>query len=260
MIQYTKIYFGCEFKLDNRYLDIVIKEMTPFLEENGFKPQEDGSYLNDKKAVAVEYSEERQMYLLKMADVEDGKAGEMAEVSAWLFDDSQNAKDAEAVGIDFISTIRDNLGIKRTRSTTAQVELPTASNGVYNISAFTKKVLDIYPQFKDTYKAHIAKYGNFLYLNFFGETLVPQIKSVLTENNKKSVKKLYEMLENGYVQGDKDTVNTIVACLSAACLNDEAVTANAQSMLEADKHFKNALSEFTTALSKNAKLKAALIK
>ncbi len=241
-------------------MDIVIKEMSPFFEENGFKLQEDGSYLSDKKAALVEYSEERQMYILKTAEVEDGKVGEMLEASAWLFDDSQNAKDAEAVGIDFVSTLRDSLGIKRTRSTTAQVELPTASNGNYNISAFTKKVLDIYPQFKDTYKAHIAKYGNFLYLNFFGETLVPQIKTVLSENNKKSVKKLYEMLENGYVQGDKDTVNAIVACVAAACLDNDTVAANASVMLQADTHFKNAVGEFAIALNKNAKLKAALIK
>ncbi len=246
--------------MDNRYLDIVVNEMAPFLEENGFKLQENGSYLSDKKAVAVEYSEERQMYILKMADVEDGKATEMLEACAWLFDDSQNAKDAEAVGIDFVSTIRDNLGIKRTRSAAAQVELPTASNGNYNISAFTKKVLDIYPQFKDTYKEHVAKYGNFLYLNFFGETLVPQIKTVLSENNKKSVKKLYEMLENGYVQGDKDTVNAIVACVAAACLDNETVTVNAQAMLEADTHFKKSVTEFTKALAKNAKLKAAFVK
>ena len=37
--------------------------------------------------------------ILSVADIEEGKAGEYRDVNSWLFDDSQNAKDAVAVGI-----------------------------------------------------------------------------------------------------------------------------------------------------------------
>lgn len=245
--------------MDNRYYESVINEMKPFLDENGFKKQPDGSFLGEKKAVKVSYDEARQMYLLYMADVEEGTVGEYSEISAWLFDDTQNERDASSVGIDFIGIVRDKMGIKLTRATGGAVELPNSSkNG--SITAFAKKVLDVYPQFKDAYKEHIAKYGNFLYLNFFCDTLVVQIKSVLTENNKKAVKKLCGLLENAYIQGDKDTVNVVVACLSAACVGDEKITQNAISMLGDNKHFINSLNNFISILSSNKKLKSALIK
>lgn len=246
--------------MDNRYLDIVLKEMSPFMTENGFKATEDG-FVSDARAIKVLYSEDRQMFLLLTAEAVDGVMGEFLESSAWLFDDTQNARDAESVGIDFTNTVRDIIGVKAKRSAAAaNVELPTSTNGNYNISAFAKKVLDVFPQFKDAYKAHVTVYGNFLYLNFFGETLVPQIKTVLTENNKKTVKKLYTMLSTGYVQGDRDTVNTIVACVSAACVDDETVKANAMAMLEGDPHFKNAVNEFIGVIASNKKLRASLIK
>lgn len=248
--------------MDNRYLENVIAEMQPFFDQNGFKAV-DGVFKNDKKAACVEYSDERQMYILKTADIAEDGSYQLEEVNAWLFDDSQNAKDAEAVGIDFTSTLKAELGIKHKRSVTAatSIDLPTASkDGTYNITAFTKKVLDFFPVLKDEYKAHVAVYGNFLYLNFFGEKLVPQIKSVLLENNKKSVKKLFDILQNGYLQGDRDTVNTIVAVVAAACVNDETVKSNAVAALGENKHFIDSLTQFIPVISSNKKLSAALIK
>lgn len=237
--------------------------MQPFLDENGFKADENGVYKNDKKVAAVEYSDERQMYILKTADIAEDGSYELHEVSAWLFDDTQNAKDAEAVGIDFTSTLKAQLGIKHKRSATASttIDLPTASkDGTYNISALTKKMLDVFPVLKDEYKAHVAFYGNFLYLNFFGEKLVPQIKSVLLENNKKSVKKLFDVLQNAYLHGDRDTANTIVAVVAAACANDDTVKQNMITALGENKHFIDSVTQFIPVVSSNKKLGAALLK
>lgn len=248
--------------MDNRYLQNVIDELQPFFTENGFK-EVDGVYKNETKVVVVEYSDERQMYVLKTADIAEDGSYELAEVSSWLFDDSQNAKDAEAVGIDFTSTLKDQLGIKHTRTSSFAnaIDLPAVSkDGNYNITAFTKKVLDVFPALKEDYKEHVAVYGNFLYLNFFGEKLVPQIKTILLENNKKSVKKVFDVLQNGYLQGDRDTVNTIVAVLAAACVNDESATNNAITALGENKHFIDSLTEFIPVIAKNKKLSAALLK
>lgn len=247
--------------MDNRYLQNVIDEMQPFFDENGFK-LEGEVYKNDKKAVSVEYNDDRQTYVLKTADIAEDGSYELCEANAWLFDDTQNAKDAESVGIDFTSTLRAELGIKHTRSiSNASVDLPTVSkNGTYNVTAFTKKMLDIFPTLKEDYKAHVAVYGNFLYLNFFGEKLVQQIKAVLLENNKKNVKKLFDALQNGYLQGDRDTVNAIVAVVAAACVNDETVKANVLTALADNKHFADSVTQFIPVIVNNKKLKGALLK
>lgn len=235
--------------------------MQPFLDEQGFKVLEDGSFKNEKKSVKVSYDEARQMYTLSAADIEDGNIGEYSEINAWLFDDTQNAKDAAAVGIDFTSSLRKSLGIKLKRAAGAEVELPSLSkSGSITITGFAKKMLDFFPSIKEDYKNHIAEYGNFLYLNFFGEYLVPQIKNVLASENKKQIKKLFDLLDDLYVKGDKDTVNTIVAVLCAAAFNDEKATAAIRQALDNDKHFLSSFDNFLPVLPKSKKLSAALLK
>lgn len=247
--------------LDNRFYDSVIAEMQPFFDENGFKAQSDGSFLNEKKSAKIEYNEARQMYTLSIADVTDGNIGEYSEVSAWLFDDSQNAKDAGSVGVDFVGTLRENLGIKYKRPKITDIDLPSANkNGALTVSGFTKKVLDVYPQYKEAYKLHIAQYGNFLYLNFFSESLIPQIRTALTDNTKKTIKKLFELLEDGYVRGDRETVNAIVACVTAAIDGDVNLQTNALVMLDEDKHFKNSVVSFIPVFQRKKKLRNALLK
>ena len=248
--------------MDNRYFDKVIEEMQPFLDEQSFKLSEDGSYKNDTRAVKVEYNESRQMYTLNVAEIADGEIGEFKEISAWLFDDSQTAKDAASVGMDFTASLRKNMGIKLKRTASGEeVELPTVSKiGSITVTGFAKKMLDFFPPLKDEYKDHIAQHGNFLYLNFFGEHLVPHIKNVLSSGNKKQIKKLYDILGDMYVKGDKDTVNTVVAVLCAAAYNDESTEKAVKDMLAGNNHFLLAFESFLKTMPKSKRLMAALVK
>ncbi len=249
--------------MDNRYYQNVITEMQPFIEEHGFTVLEGEVYSNKNKAFTVVYDENRQMYILSVADVsEDGALGEYRELNSWLFDDSQNAKDAASVGIDFVNSLRKELGVKIKREVRGnEIELPTANkSGTMNINGFAKKMLDVFPPLKDEYKNHIAKYGNFLYLNFFGEHLVPCVKNLLGEGNKKQMKKLFDVLEDAYVKGDKETVNVVVVVLCAAAYKDDTVAENIRTMLADDKHFLSSFEGLQPIFAKNKKLMSALIK
>ena len=246
--------------MDNRYFENVIKELEPLFDENGIT-EKDGVFVSENKAISVNYNEQRQMYTLSVADITDGNIGEYKEINSWLFDDSQNAKDAASVGIDFANSLRKEFGIKHTRLANANVELPTAVKGdVMNISGFAKKMLDIFPALKDEYKNHIAVYGNFLYLNFFGEFLVPRLVRLFEEGTKKQIKKFYDVAEDAYVKGDKDTVNTLICVLAAAAYKNEKVTNEIKEMLSQNSHFLNSFENFVPAFSKNKKLLSALIK
>lgn len=246
--------------MDNRYFENVIKELEPLFAENGIT-EKDGVFVSENKAISVNYNEQRQMYTLSVADITDGNIGEYKEINSWLFDDSQNAKDAASVGIDFANSLRKEFGIKHTRLANANVELPTAVRGdVMNISGFAKKMLDIFPALKDEYKNHIAVYGNFLYLNFFGEFLVPRLVRLFEEGTKKQIKKFYDVAEDAYVKGDKDTVNTLICVLAAAAYKNEKVTNEIKEMLSQNSHFLNSFENFVPAFSKNKKLVSALIK
>ena len=247
--------------LDNRYYDKVIGEMQSFLDEHGFKPVDD-CFENENKKIAVKYNEEKQTYSLFVATKDDeGNFGEMSIINSWLFDDSQNAKDAASVGIDFTVSLRKELGIKLKRINDGNVELPTATkSGNMTVTGFTKKMLDVFPILKDEYKNHITVYGNFLYLNFFGEHLVPQYKSLFNNGTKKQIKKLYDVLEDAYVKGDKDTVNVMVALLTAAAYNDEKSNTAIVEMLSDNQHFLQSYQNFLPILPKSKKLFKALVK
>lgn len=247
--------------MDNRYYDNVIAEMQNFLDENKFKALDDGSFMCDTKKVKVEYNEEKQIYSLFIADVEDGVAGEYNEATSWLFDDSQNAKDAFSVGVDFTATLRENMGIKIKRAVSAEIDLPTATkSGSYTISGFSKKMLDIFPALKDEYKAHVAHYGNFLYLSFLGEHLVPQMKQILLNNDKKSVKKLVDFMGECFNKGDRETVNAVVAVTAAAIYNDDTLKQNFFAATENEKYYLEAVKGFLPVFPTNKKLVSLLIK
>ena len=231
--------------------------MEPLLSEQGFKAGENGEFSNDTKKVLVAYDEEKQMYRFSIADID----GDYKEVSAWLFDDSQNAKDASSVGIDFVATLRKELGITAKRVGNNNIELPSASkSGNMTVTGFAKKMLDVYPTMKEEYKEHIAVYGNFLYINFFGESLVPNLKNTFENGSKKQIKKLYDVFEDAYLKGDKDTVNILVAVLCAAAYKNENITAAIREMLEVDKHFLASFDNLLPIFHKNKKLANALIK
>ncbi len=246
--------------MDNRYLENVLDELKPFLDENSFTNTENG-FANNTKAVNVAYDDARQMFTLSVADIdEEGGVGEFREINAWLFDDSQTQKDATAVGIDFTNSLRKELGIKRIRSANANIELPTAKSGSGTITGFTKKMLDVFPPLKAEYKNHIAVYGNFLYLNFYGEYLVPYLKKIFLTGTSKQIKKFVDILREAYVKGDRETVNAVIAVLCAASYNDAPVAESIKNAISEDKHMLASYENFMPIFIKNKKLRAALIK
>ena len=249
------------FKVDNKYIDKVTGEMSGFLSEQGFKLGDGNVFTGEKKAFKVEYNEEKQMYILFAADIEEGKTGEFSQVDAWLFDDSQNAKDAESVGIDFTATARKILGIKIKRSSAdIDVALPSMNkSGSITVTGFTKKLLDIFPTLKEEYKQHVAENGNFLYLHFLGEKVAPLIKGVMLENNKKQVKKIYDLLADIYVHGDKEAVNAELALLCAAAYDDETVENNIYEMLCENTHFLQGFGNLLISFKANKKLKNTMV-
>ncbi len=248
--------------MDNRYYENVIGEMQSFLDEHNFKTEENGTFSNGAKRFLVSYIEEKQSYTLSVADIdEEGNASDYKEINAWLFDDSQNAKDAAAVGIDFVNSMRKEIGVKIKRAVNNAVELPSASkSGAMTVTGFTKKMLDVFPVLKDDYKEHVSAFGDFLYMNFFGEKLVPLMSELFTTGTKKQIKKLFDVFEVAYVKGDKDTVNIMIALLCAASYNNEKATDAVKDMLAEDNHFLTSYSNFIPVFAKNKKLLSTLIK
>lgn len=245
--------------MDNRYYDLVIEEMKPFFEEQGFRA--DGEcFINEKKAVKVEYDEALQQYKLFGADVTDGTVGEFSLLSGYLFDDSQFKTDAAAVGIDFVDTLKKNLGIRTGRTGAGDgVDLPTASKGsAVTVTTLVGRFLAVYPALKEDYKNETAKNGKFLYLDFCTRYVVPEMRKTLESGNKKSVKKLVDMLNDLYVAGDNATSTAVVVFLAAAIGKDEPRFRAAADQMENAQHLLTSVNNQIALLDKNKKFTAAL--
>ena len=249
--------------MDIKCLEAVIAEMKPLLDGQDFKQSGD-IFKNENKAVKVEYNDESKMFVLKLADVTDGEVGEFADVTSWLFEDDQTAKDAAAVGVDFADTLRGQLGLKKNvRPTVGAVALPTAEKGdVMTVTALTQKLLAIFPEFKDDYKESVAKYGKFLHQEFFMAKFVPAIKEMLANKNanRKPIKKLFDMFAEMYVEGDGETVDQVVAIIAAAVYENEEFIAVFKDNTEGKDHMQRSVIELLAFIKKNKKLRAALIK
>ena len=97
-------------------------------------------------------------------------------------------------------------------------------------------------------------------MNFFGEHLVPRLVRLFEEGTKKQIKKFYDVAEDVYLKGDRDTVNTLVAVLVAAAYKNEKVTSAIKEMLCDNKHFLSSFENFVPFFAKNKKLLNALVK
>lgn len=241
----------------------VIEEMKPLLDGQKFALDGD-VYRNDIKAVQVCYDETSKMFILKVADITDGITGEFFVLSSWLFEEDQTERDAAAVGVDFADTLRANLGLKKTVSKSAgQIALPTTEKGdAVTVSTLIQKLLAVFPEFKEDYKESVAKYGKFLSVDFFTTKFAPAIKEMLsdTKGNKKAIKKLFDMLEDIYIEGDGEAVDMVVALICSAIYGNEDYIKIFKEQKADNTHMISSVEAMLSLVKTNKKLRAALIK
>ncbi len=220
--------------LNEKARETILNGMKPFMDECGFK-EKDGYYTNDKRSFSVDYDESRRQFILNVAEVRpddfDG-AGAYSEQAAWLFDEHHDEKDAELIAQDFCDTLRGLMGMKVAfASGMREVSLPNkaAPGTTPGIEAFAQRFLTLFPQYKETYKDELAQRGEFLYDHFFSSYAVPLLREYVQQNNKKQIKKMFDMLEDYYSEGDRVVTSTIsYSILSEALGTDEALWKTAE--------------------------------
>lgn len=243
--------------MENRYFDVILEEMSAFLNENGFK-EENGVYLNEKYALKIEYDEARQVYNLSIAAKGENGIGEYKNISAYLFDESQTKADAISVGIDFVDSAQKAMGIKAGYRGGAAIDLPTAQGENVTVSTLTAKLLANYPELKEVYKAEVDEKGKYLYLDFSTRYFIPEIRKTLDEKNKKAVKKLIDMLCEMFVAGDRATTDLVIALLAGAIGKDAERFKTATEKMEECPHLITAVNNGVAVLVKNKKFAKAL--
>ena len=239
------------------YYETVIRDMQDFFKENGIVPGEGGVFVGKGKKIRISYRADRKVYECAIAD-ENSDSYKI--VSTYLFDETQTERDAESVAIDFVDTLQKELGLTARREA-AQVELPDAGRGEkIGFAGLTQKLLAIFPDYKDAYKEHVARYGKLLFIQFAKETFIPAMREVLASGNQKKAKKLFDALGDLLVNCDSEVAPVIVALAAASTYQIE--NANAvfkEASAECPALYSQALA-FQRQLAHNKKLQQTLLK
>ena len=235
--------------MELKYFELIISEMRPFLNEQGFRPGKSEGELSalfetQKAAASILFDETTSQIKLMFADIDENKEGDFRLLSAWLFDEQHSDRDAKHIALDFVDSLRSAMGVKLDVKRSAKdIELP--GKGVPgsspNIDAFCARFLAICPQYKDDYKEHILQYNELLYNDFFAATAVPHLKSILAESNKKQCVKFFEFLDDMYAQSDNVVGTVITAVILGGVFGTDvaAYDAAAEAYMADTKYLKN---------------------
>ena len=242
-------------------LNAIIAEVQPIFDEKQFENKGE-YYANGDYAVKFEHDTANKVLKLFVAPMVDGKPEEFQNLSTYLFEDETYLKDATCAGLDFADTIRTKCGYKRnTRQITGTIAVPKGKSEGNNIDTYTGKILAVYPEHKQDYQAHMAKYGKFLYVDFYATIIAPTVKKVFESGAKKQISKIVEVLDEMYCKGDKicgDIAVGIVLCGAADF--DPQMAENIKTALQDRKYLKNAFSSYFELSLKSPKVKEMLKK
>lgn len=250
--------------MNSNILERITEQLSGVIEMANFKANEDKTeYKNEKVAFKISHDEEKKLLLLDMAEInENGEVGEYKNASSWLLDNPEDLRDAESAGLDFLDTIKGKLGIRGMRTNrNGEIAMPSkeTTGSSPNVEVLCAKILAIYPQFKDDYKDHVARYGTFLYIDFFKSTVVPKLAEVLDEDNKKNVKKVLAVLDELYCEGDRNVQNVVVGVILCGAVGDNADRFNtAIEGMEEMKHLKTAFVNIVERYKKDKKFRQML--
>lgn len=241
--------------MNEQVLAKITEQLAGLIETNGFTANTEGdAFQNDRFAFRISHDSDKKMLFLDVAEVsEAGEVGEYSNASSWLFEE-ENLRDAESAGLDFLDSLKGRMGIRGVRtSRSGEVAMPRREAGATpNIEALCVKTLAIFPQFKETYKEHVAHYGSLLYIEFFKSTLMVRLGELLDENNKKSLKKVFAMLCELYTEGDRAVQNVIVGIvLGGAVRGNEKRYQIALEYLEENEYLKSAFVNIVARIGKD---------
>ncbi len=251
--------------MDITFLNSLNAELKTFLDKQGFSLTEEGIFVSDTKKIKAEYNDATSQFSLFVAEIGEGDIeSDFDELSSWYFDEKNHGpNDIKVIAEDFVSIISANLGIVTKSSVkSGDIAMPTKAitGQTPGIDAFTNKFLSSFPQYKETYKAHVAKYGKFLPVEFYKTYGVEKCREIIDSKNKKAISKHLTMLGDMYVEGDNTVGNIVCAVIIAGTFkgNVAEFDAIAEEYLKDNIHLKQAGRAIIKEYSRNSKFRAVL--
>lgn len=154
-------------------------------------------------------------------------------ISRSLFDaESYDERDAKSLANEIEDEIT-SLFKARKKVNLDKVKMPKAvsrtkaKNGIisYDTGSLANRFGTLYPDMKDSIKANIAQYGEFLPETFFAETGTARVMDIIASGSEAERKKLFKMLNEVYEDGTNEVQDIIGVTILGEMKNDPALMA-----------------------------------
>lgn len=209
------------------YSDSQKKDELPVNEEDG-KFYID--YVSERGNVRILCSENKLCF-----QIGEDKGGEIeyTSVSASLFDEDSDEKDVKYIANEFNDCLDSRFKTREENKPAKGVKLPppvskaAAKNGnsFFDPNTLANRYTIFYPELRDEYKKNIEKYGEFLADEFFTQ-FGSYVVNTIRQNDKQQMKKLFNMINEIYLDGTNEVQSLIAVTIFSQLNNDDELLAN----------------------------------
>ena len=180
------------------------------------------SYSGEKGKIRILFNDNKIRLLTGEKEAASADDSDYTLIASYLLIlDEYDLKDVKSV----VNEITENLTeafspkqvAKRQQNIKAQATVSRAQaksgSSLYDPATLAIRLAVLYPEIKDEYKAHLAKYDEFLCEHFFMNNINPRVYATIKENNPQKMKKLFGILNEIYIDGTNEVQDVIVVTM-----------------------------------------------
>ena len=179
-------------------------------------------FTSENMAYSVIYYKDKQHTILReCAMTDDGPDNNWKTLATWMFDPERDTmKEASSIANDFCDALSAPSAVKKAKQAK---KTKKSDDGNADPLFLSKRFLTLFPEMKDEIREEQDCYYPFRGVTFTRASVVPRVNKLVHEGKAADLKKLGNILNTQYVNGDVDTRSIItIVILNSIPEEDEA--------------------------------------
>lgn len=197
------------------------------------------AFTGDKGSFKIEVVDGKVYLKCAASQYKDAVEEDYAQSSTSLFEnDNLSERDLRSMANEFNETIEKTYSKNAQKKQSARMPNPVSKTAAKNGSAYFdantlgSRIAHMYPELKETYKANVERYGEFLPEDFFVNHGNKWIEATIRENDPTKMRKLFNCLNEIYNDGTNEVQGVIVVTILGDIAQDEQLLANCIDYME----------------------------
>jgi hypothetical protein len=216
--------------MHKKAMDIIKKKIENKLTGKGYIYSKELSSAKDdniseifkgkENCIEIFFDSDKNNFFLNLNDLENSEDSKKT-LSMWLFNPKENnEQDVKSIVNDFEDSID---SLFKSGSGEIAKRPSSSSNKKKKISpeAFVSKFVEVFPQFSSELDAHKVHYKKLLPDTFMDEACGKYLEEILSTKKNNMLKKLFEIFNNSYNNGDTDVRSIITVTIFKRLLDND---------------------------------------